>query len=716
MSSTASRSVSVAFSIAGADQSRQDIDGIRKSAENFGDAGKKVAQSLTTNFAQLEAATESVGRKYDEGALITERDGRKILEIQERINEIVERGFKDIANAPAEIQEAYAKANAQAAAATSVIARQTDAIKDNKESLQEGQIAWTGLGDAANKAMGKYGAAQVQVAAFFAALREGVQIGNQIADAIGTDKTAWNDFVSDLKTKGAEVQSSLNNIIASVVNLNEAFTSGDLTRAKANVADFAREVEAFAGKWTYSGAALKGYTSLLDAHVNVMKEWRGAEEDLVRIGGQRDAFLAAGKHGVDIFNETLKEHEGDLKATADALDALLPHITAYKEKLEAAKQVVHEHDELLKKQIEDEKHLIEAHEAEIRKIGELVAAIGTEDGARKHLHDTVTGEINDLANLDTAHDGTSESVQNVAGHLAELTTQFESNEPAIKKEIDRLKELENTTVGLSDTTKKHIETIAASEEEIKRLEAANQQLQEELKHTGKSFDELSSDEIENLRAKERQLVENQNLIAAAKERVEAEARQLAAQQATTEATNQATITYKDGKTVIENNTKSTVELTKATEDHGTKISNAAGEAEHAAESTAKLTTTLEDGKKVISNTGEAAEHAGEGIKGLSGHVGTLSDATSKAKDPTETFKKVVHELGEEFGKTNSNIDAHIAKLGDLEKAYKSATTSANELARAQKIVEGGTDDVGTSPPPASSTPAAPVPRGMSPAK
>src|ERR1041384_4371307 len=206
---SSSRSVNVAFNISGADAGRQDVNKITTAFHGLGDEGKRVAQEFVGYFKNIEKSDDAATRKISDGRAVTEGDGKVMIQQFERLYAAVKRTFGTIANAPAEIQEAYHKAEQQFDRTTKKIQVASDAVDDQKEKLKEGGVAWTGLGDQINKALGPLGGTQVKILAIGAALKEGWELGHKFAQSIGTDFQAADSAADTFKTGIAGITKAL---------------------------------------------------------------------------------------------------------------------------------------------------------------------------------------------------------------------------------------------------------------------------------------------------------------------------------------------------------------------------------------------------------------------------------------------------------------------------------------------------------------------------
>jgi chromosome segregation ATPase len=328
MGNTINKQANVTFNIEGADQSRQEIDKIRIAIEGLEGEGKKLAQPLVDAFENIQLADENVTKKISEGRLVTERDGKVIIQQFEGLKDIINAAFGSISKAPAQVQEAYAKAEAQFEATTKKIRSATDAVDDQGDVLKEGQVQWSGMSDAVNKSIGRFGAVQIGIAAAFAALKEGLSIGTQVAQAIGTDFQAAESAASGLKSALAGITNALvtDGLVA----------AWQQTKAVMKTAD-----DTVNG----SGDAIKGYTALVNAGVDRVKALAVSTDDLRMVAAAYALAQQGGADGLKLFNDTVRQT--DPKDLGDKLDSLK---AKFGELAEKAKEAAQRHDELKKAQ------------------------------------------------------------------------------------------------------------------------------------------------------------------------------------------------------------------------------------------------------------------------------------------------------------------------------------------------------------------------------
>src|SRR5437868_5641560 len=100
------RTANVAFSVEGADQSRQDIGGVRTALEGFGDAGREVGQKVVDALQNIQDRQELVNKKISEGRVITVRDGGAMAQQFEILKKSIQDAFGTLENAPEAVQTA----------------------------------------------------------------------------------------------------------------------------------------------------------------------------------------------------------------------------------------------------------------------------------------------------------------------------------------------------------------------------------------------------------------------------------------------------------------------------------------------------------------------------------------------------------------------------------------------------------------------------------
>ena len=518
------RDANVNFNVKGADKSRQDIDGIRQAAEGLGAAGRAAVQPLVDAFSNVENASARVTQKISDGRAVTVRDGNLIIQQFTILKQTIEQAFGSIAAAPAEIQTAFAKAENQFKSTTATIKNLTTATTENKQAIAGNAAQWGGFEQQLLKMVGADGALGKMIIGFIgitAALTEGIQIGTRFAEAIGTNFEAAKAASASLKTA-----------IGSVTN---ALVSDGLVAA---VQQGSAVIGTMGNTLTGSGKQLEGFNLLVNAGVDRTKALTVSTEDLVAISYAHDIAVKGGVASLQLFNDTLRNSDpADYAKKLDALKGTFDELAkAAKAHVKVLGDLKLEYDA----QIKTIDGLIQKHDADLIKMGLVISAIGTEDAARQKLHATVTGEIDDAAKMDIAVKGTTPSIQEVAKNIAGLTADYDANRAMIDKEISRLGALGTSTIGISEETKKHIQTTEDSSAAIKNLEGQNRTLQADLDNSVKAFDRLTPAEVTDRLSKQELIDKNIGLIAQQRDHIAAQADELKATTDTTTATAAAT--------------------------------------------------------------------------------------------------------------------------------------------------------------------------------
>lgn len=415
-----------------------------------------------------------------------------------------------------------------------------------------------------------------------------------------------------------------------------------------------------------------------------------------------------GAAGQRLWNQALNEANGSEKALNDIVQKLQPELAKLIDNYRKAKEAVDLQVDSVKKQIDEEKKLIETEEAESRAIQKKVADLGTEEAARQKLHETIKGEIDDLSKLDTAHDGTSGSIEEVAKHIAELTSQFDEEQPAIDQLVARLESLAKSTVGLGDDTKRHIEAIETEKKSIDDLTQKNKELQKEEDQLVQKGDQLTKSDYERIQAIDHEISSNQSVIQQAKDKITAEAQLLQGQKAEAQATIE--ITGANGRAVDSQHklTTSTKEQTKATQEAGTGLSELAKNVHLNTEKAKELSDESKGITVTVGQAGDASEKAGAKIGEASDGVAKLGAATKitndnldktgpkvsgvadASKKAADLLKTVAQEEESAWRKSGIAVDEHKKKIEDLVVVYKtmkdqSKTTIDSMIADLQKL-------------------------------
>jgi hypothetical protein len=252
--------VEITMSILGADEARVDVEKVRKSLEDFGDEGVKIAQPVTNALQHIEKGWDKVFQKLAEGKAVTSKDVGVIIQQYSLLQSAVEKAFGSAANAPKELQEALAKADAQVKQVTKTVGQLDDAVKDNAANVKLAGDQWPGLGNAVEAVGGKMSTVAVKIGLVTAAFKEGWAMGQQLNGVFKTDMSEWEKAIDRLGAKANLVLKSMSDNVVNVMGVIKAITTGD-----------AEQIKAAFNQWITEG--VKGLEIAKDAVTKYGNEW-----------------------------------------------------------------------------------------------------------------------------------------------------------------------------------------------------------------------------------------------------------------------------------------------------------------------------------------------------------------------------------------------------------------------------------------------------------
>lgn len=416
------KQASISIKIDGANAAKQDVEGIRTAFEKLGDTGKAAATPIINALQNIEKADEKVTNKISQGRAITVKDGSVMLQQFEYLKEEIDKAFGSIANAPADIQTAFAKAEVQFKHTTQTVAKMTDAVGDQREQLKEGGIAWTGFGDTLNKWLGTAGGVQVQFLALVAALKAGWAVGQQINDTIGTNKTAmdaatgtWKDAaksVTDALTKDGAIAAIQQYVVAAKGWMTNLGDTGQALKAQGIL------IEAGVPRWKAYSLAQKEATDIIAVYnlalqggQQGLKAWNDTVAEAAKDPAKFGAYLDAQKIRFEGLAKATKEAENRTKDYKAAIDTIIAGYDGEIKKLELLKIA---RDRNLK----DVNNEISAEEAHIK------AQIAESDATTALLH---------------AHAPLPLAFDDELKRIKELIPNYEQNQASIKAYSEELK-------------------------------------------------------------------------------------------------------------------------------------------------------------------------------------------------------------------------------------------------------------------------------------
>lgn len=509
-------------------------------------------------------------------------------------------------------------------------------------------------------------------------------------------ESKWSlvDFVNGLQIAIA----AANGDGATVAKLSQGY--GDLSKDidAATKAQDKEHLSARIAKKAYD--ALKASTHDLSGETHTAADEIGKlEQSTSKLDKTSQFYLITqklGAAGQKLLNQAVDEANGSEDKLREIITKLQPELQKLVEDYRKAKEAVDLRLDSIKKQIDEEKKLIETEQAEGRAIAEKVVELGTEEAARKKLHDTIKGEIDDLSKLDTAHGGTSGSIQDVANHIGELTARFDDEQPAIDQLSGRLQALAKNTVGLSDDTKKHVDTITTAIKSVDDLTQKNKDLQAEENKLVDLGQQMTKADYDRIQAIDHEIASNQISIQQAKDKITSDAQLLAGQAAETKATTE--LFGAAGKATEAQN-----KLTESTKNAGTAAKGATtdlGSYAKGVELSKEKAAELSDASKGISvSIDGAAESAGKAVPKVDAigtgfsdvgkqvvltkksvdDVGTAIGKTAdSSKEATDLLKKVATEMQDEWKKSGLAVDEHTKRIQELKVQYQELADTAKK--------------------------------------
>jgi hypothetical protein len=357
------RNANVNFSVRGADISKQDIDKIRKAAEDFGDKGKAAAQGLSAAFANVERASERVTQKISDGSAVTVRDGNRIIQNFEVLKLQIERAFGSIAHAPVEIQQAYAKAEAQFHSTTATVKTMTTATRENQQAILGNTAQWGGFEQQLLKMVGADGAIGktiIGLGGIAAAFTGGWEAGQKLNKLFGTDMSVWED---DLKEFGKKAKVALAAVADDLVAL------GSLIADTFNFKKLAKN--GFDTYWTDLKASYLDYHKTIDESAAKLNNLTQAVKDEEAQHLKNEVAQAKAAEAADKLKEAKKKLQDEIEHVAASLKAETIELEKQKGIAEDASLAVIDQSNqqsYLKRQVDDATAALATQRAEVQRL------------------------------------------------------------------------------------------------------------------------------------------------------------------------------------------------------------------------------------------------------------------------------------------------------------------------------------------------------------
>lgn len=209
-----------------------------------------VSSPFERQMENWERAVADVQKRFDTTGQIVPRDIAKIQRAQEALNIVLNESETELDELGAAAKARYQQMESATEQAIVRARSLKDAVDDQNDKLKEGGVAWAGMEDAMNKALGKYGAIQMQIVATSAAFMEGIRMGNQFNAAIGTDMSEANKLYAEWGEKTRVIIERLSDSFIALWKLQVAafdFGAGYQERMKAAIEDVRTSTAALGG-------------------------------------------------------------------------------------------------------------------------------------------------------------------------------------------------------------------------------------------------------------------------------------------------------------------------------------------------------------------------------------------------------------------------------------------------------------------------------------
>lgn len=594
------RNANVSFSVRGADQSKQDLEKIRTAAEGIGTDGKQAAQGLVDAFANIEKASDRVATKISEGRVVGVRDGNLLIQQFTLLKESINSAFGSIENAPAEIQQAYKKAETQFETTTAKIKTLTTATTENKQAVAGNAAQWGGFEQQLLKlagADGVLGKLTIGIVGVAAAFKEGIQIGTTFAEAIGTNFSAAESSAQNLKSA---VKSVTNAIV----------TDGIIDGVKQWTA-----VQMHLGDTiTAGGKELEGYNLIVGQGVDRAAALAVSNEDLKKAVDIYALAQQGGTAGLKLFNDAV--NGTDPSKLGKALTDLVPRFKELAGNTQIAKEKQEELTKAQEAAIGTIKATIQALQNEITARKEGITAAEQQIEKYKVLEDEM--RKNDAIQAEQEEDlgGVTLSMRTLLQEMDKLLPAYEQHTARIKNAADALKKLLETNESLTPEEKERIKRI---EEQIE------------------SYDSLTPVQKMFLQQMIEEILRTTEAKAAAAAHAAGLDKLVDSHDKTAESAGKVTAVMKDGKVVITNTTEEVKKSTVEWDSHTKTMTNVAASQTKAKGTLTDFGDSVKKGVQVIidynaqiiqldsnlKNIAQSAEDAARAIR-------SLDDAASHA--------------------------------------------------------------------------------------
>ncbi|MFZ2490726.1 MAG: hypothetical protein WA208_04495, partial [Thermoanaerobaculia bacterium] len=421
---------------------KPDVDALKNSVADLGDAGAKAAPKISGAFERSETAFDNFERKLNSGRKVTTKDVDLISGAVDALTREVQELESAGGRAPKALEDALKRSQGQLQQANKSLGEYTDGLKDNQANVQAAAGQFPGFGNALEAMGGPVGNATQSLGLWGAALSAGLVIGKQVAGAIGTDFEAFNDAAEGLKKSASSITNAL-------------VTDGLV----AALDQFAATVKTSGDTIAGGGKALEGYNAIVALGVERADALRFSTQQLADVAGVHRIATEGGAEAMRLFQRVVAEYKDPAQAV-EVLNSLRGKFeelaTATKAAAERQGDLQKAEDEWLKRSADVIKGLetqrlarqlgLDALDATEKKLREQIAVVQAAQQAER-----------DAAEV---HAGTTEKIVEYVGQIERLTGAREVDENQLKLWLDALqKEVDAHRGGLSEEQEKHYDNL-----------------------------------------------------------------------------------------------------------------------------------------------------------------------------------------------------------------------------------------------------------------
>lgn len=437
----------ITMSILGADESRVDVDKVRKAVEEFGAEGVKIAGPVTNSLNNIQKGWDRIADKIADGKVVSQSNISIMVQQYAFLESAINQAFGSASKAPLELQEALQKAGTQVRAASTQMGQMNDALAGNRANTQAAAGNWAGLGNAIEGAGGKIGAAAGKFGLFSAALREGWQIGQGLNKTFGTDMSEWEKTVERFGMKAKLVLQAISDNIINSAQVVGAVLTGDIGNINAALKTAAEDGKA-------------SFKTMSDAVTLYGAEWDKLHPSIKRAEEAKKAAAAAAKEAADASEQLAKQQAALREKIDETTDALAKNIAAEKEMkglaLDAEHGAINRAGDLAvyARQVESTTAQIAAQSAEVAK---LAAQHGASDPATNAARERLVGLESSLKHANERYREAEVEVKKYQDQQKSAENQLARTREAIEK--DTAKRAEQTAeLTKSATASGHVAT------------------------------------------------------------------------------------------------------------------------------------------------------------------------------------------------------------------------------------------------------------------